>query len=282
MHEGTFITSMLYRILFLLPLLSTFGKELCPDGTEPIEGYFSYEVILEGFEHNCRLKDLERLDAKIEATVINVENRISNLGQGTEIILKDCDVTYKPWERRNLRVYFRILGRYSRLGGGFCRRCPNTNRHLGKEKIDQKALEQKQKEEEERLKEKLEAEKQKQAQKEEEVRQREKLAEEKQKQAETQEKEKLRDEEAQIQLKLETARGQLDVVKEELGQKAMQAQQDMAAGPQKLGDFLKRFEVQIAAGVANDLSSFKCIAYTGVKVEVILLPSEDDLPCPLK
>lgn len=72
------------------------------------------------------------------------------------------------------------------------------------------------------------------------------------------------------------------MVQVNLEQKAMQAQADMAAGPEKLTDFLKRFEIQIAAGVAKELSKFKCISYTNVKVEVILLPSEDELPCALK
>lgn len=64
------------RILFLLPLVTTaFAKdELCPDGSEPIEGYFSYEVILDKFQHNCKDKDLEKLDEKIEDTVIEVSS----------------------------------------------------------------------------------------------------------------------------------------------------------------------------------------------------------------
>ncbi len=57
---------LLLRILFLLPLLTTtFAKEeLCPDGAEPIEGYFSYEVILDDFQHNCKDKDLDKVGSK--------------------------------------------------------------------------------------------------------------------------------------------------------------------------------------------------------------------------
>jgi len=287
---------MVFLIVVLLSLLSAFAldapfqneralkKELCPDGSEPLEGYFSYEVVLEGFEHNCKEKDLEKMDEKIEDTVLNVENRLSNEGQGTEIIIKDCDTTFKPWRSRNLKAGRVLAGRYTRTGGGFCRRCPNSRRILGKNNDDEKAKEKeaaikaqleeeeqkekeeearaKEKEEEAQAKEKLEQEKQKQADKEEELRAKEKEDEEMQKQAE-------------IAYVVE-AEERLQQIEEKL------EQMGDIAGQQKLKDFLKRFEMEIAAGIEQELSRVKCISYDSVKVEVMLLLSEDQLPCSIK
>jgi hypothetical protein len=190
------------------------------------------------------LNALDKLDEKIEDTVIEVENKLSNTRQGTEIVLKDCDQTFKPWRDRNLRAYSRRLGRYTRLGGGFCRRCPNARRHLGKKKNDDV------KAQEEREKQKLEEEKQKLAEKEAEERLKEKLEEEKQKQAEKAnlEEGKILDESDLIKQPLARARGELDVVQAELEQKATAAQADMD-GPQKLKDLVsqKRLEQSIAS-----------------------------------
>ncbi len=126
----------------------------------------------------------------------------------------------------------------------------------------------------------MEEEKQKQAEKEAEERLKEKLEERSRNKLKRRNQMKRigAEQKTQIEQQLAKARGELVGVQEELEQKAMVAQEAMD-GPQKLKDFLKRFEASIAAGVAKEIRAINCIAFTDVKVEVILLLSDKDLPC---
>lgn len=110
---------------------STIGDE-CPDGSEAIEGYFSYYITLYDFMNNCGQRGLYKIDRMIDEIVIRVETMYPAFTGGGEIDISTCESEFVK-SGRSLRSYdssHRSLGRYSRGGGGYCRHCPGNRREL--------------------------------------------------------------------------------------------------------------------------------------------------------
>lgn len=117
--------------------------ELCPDGSDAIEGYFAYEIQLLDFKTDCGTEELMKIDYMMDGIVRQVEENYPDYTGGDEIFLRNCGsaTLSATGKTRRLRVllgvdsimpdsFHRKLGIYTRSGGGYCRRCGGGRRNL--------------------------------------------------------------------------------------------------------------------------------------------------------
>ena len=145
--ELTSAITMTSSYLVLLLLISSFtlgySAQVCPDGSEPVQSYFQYNILLQGFKNDCSKRELDRIDDMVDDVVQSVEEIYPFLSGVAELVVKDCGRTEFVEDdtgRRGLRLehtsgsIHRKLGRWTRTGGGYCRNCLSSRRGLKQDK----------------------------------------------------------------------------------------------------------------------------------------------------
>lgn len=157
-------------ILVLLSLLARLGmgdllpdansdnvrdlEEACAPGTEAIEGYFAYSIALLDFESKCSKMELMKIDSMLDEVVVYVEKNYPKYTGGGEIFVSKCESNYvngrllrsnlPDTEHENegdaIESHHRRLGRYTRTGGGYCRRCPDRRLQTKEEELQKLQL----------------------------------------------------------------------------------------------------------------------------------------------